>query len=494
MKVAFVVSECVPFAKTGGLADVAGALPAKIAELGHEVIVIMPYYHKVKESAENIASIGKRVTAPISVKMVDAELYQARKNGVGFYFIKKDDYYDREQLYGTSEGDYLDNAERFMFFCKAALETLKALDFKPDIIHCHDWQSGLVPALVNEYRPRNGFFHNARCVFTIHNLAYQGSFWHLDMPMTGLPWSYFTPDGFEYYGKINLIKSGIVYSDVINTVSEKYSKEIQTEEYGCGLEGVLKARSERLFGILNGVDYDQWSPEKDEYIAANYSIDNLGGKLECKKDLLQEFNLSYDPKRPLIGVISRLADQKGFDLIADDIDKIMKLNIGFILLGTGEQKYHELFTKIGKRFHRRAGIRIDFDNALAHKIEAGCDMFLMPSRYEPCGLNQIYSLKYGTVPIVRATGGLDDTITDYDPKTGDGNGFKFTQYTPEALIETIKRAVRLFADKKQWAKLVRNGMSCDFSWNKSADKYVRLYETAKTMQCTCEPAAGQRSI
>ena len=481
MKVAFVVSECVPFAKTGGLADVAGALPSKLSELGHEVILVMPNYRKVKETSPGVKPTGKTISVPVGDEIVSADLLGTKKNGVGFYFIDNDGYYDRDQLYGTPEGDYQDNAARFMFFSKAALAALKALDFKPDIIHCHDWQSGLVPALVNEYRPQNGFFQNTRCVFTIHNLAYQGNFWHLDMPMTGLPWSYFTPDGFEYYGKINMIKSGIVYSDVVTTVSEKYSKEIQTEEYGCGMEGVLTARNDKLFGILNGVDYDVWSPEKDKFTAAPFSVDNTGGKIECKKDLLEAYGLPYDPKRPLIGVISRLADQKGFDLIADDIDKIMKLNINFILLGTGEQKYHDLFTKIGKRFKKRAGIRIDFDNALAHKIEAGCDMFLMPSRYEPCGLNQIYSLRYGTIPIVRATGGLDDTIVDYNLKTGEGNGFKFSDYTAEALIKTIRRAVKLFADKKHWDKLVHNAMTSDFSWNASARKYIKLYETAQTM-------------
>lgn len=481
MKVAFVVSECVPFAKTGGLADVAGALPSKLADMGHEVILVMPHYRKVKETAPDVQPTGKTVSVPIGDEIVAADLLETEQNGVRFYFIDNDRYYDRDQLYGTPEGDYHDNAARFMFFSKAALAALKALDFKPDIIHCHDWQSGLVPALVKEYRPKNGFFLNTRCVFTIHNLAYQGIFWHLDMPMTGLPWSYFTPDGFEYYGKINMIKSGIVYSDVVTTVSEKYAREIQTEEYGCGMEGVLSARNDRLFGVLNGVDYDVWSPEKDKFIAAPFSVDDTAGKIECKKDLLKEYGLPYNPKRPLISVISRLADQKGFDLIADDIDKIMKLDINFILLGTGEQKYHDLFTRIGKRFKKRAGIRIDFDNALAHKIEAGSDMFLMPSRYEPCGLNQIYSLRYGTVPIVRATGGLDDTIVDYDPETGRGNGFKFSDYTAEALIETIKRAVKLFADKKHWDQLVHNAMTCDFSWNESARKYVKLYETARTM-------------
>jgi len=478
MNVVIAASECVPFAKTGGLADVVGALPGKIARLGHDIRVVLPYYRQTKKGSFNIASTGVQIEVLIGEKMVAAEIFSVEKNGVKFYFVDNDDYYDRDQLYSTDEGDYLDNAERFIFFSKAVLETLKAMEFKPQIIHCHDWQTGLVPVLIDYMRPHEIFFSDVSTVFTIHNLAYQGQFWHLDMPMTNLPWSYFTPEGIEYYEKLNLIKGGIVFADVVNTVSEKYSQEIQTPEYGCGLDGVLRAKGDRLFGILNGVDYDQWGPEKDQYLVANYSLNDPAGKKECRKDLLKEYGLRLAASKPLISIISRLVDQKGFDLIGAKIEKIMQLDIGLILLGTGDQKYHKLFERIAKKYPKKAGIKLGFDNKLAHKIEAGSDMFLMPSKYEPCGLNQIYSLRYGTVPIVRATGGLDDTIIDFDPATSKGNGFKFNDYTGQELLKTLKRAVKLFADNKMWRKLMENGMSCDFSWDTSAQKYVKLYQTA----------------
>jgi len=478
-KVLFATSEMVPLAKTGGLADVAYSLPKALRRRGHDVRVVMPFYRQVSASGADIERLGVYIHVPIKDNMVEAEICQCIVDGIPVYLIDKGEYYDREYLYGTPEGDYLDNAERFIFFCRVVLEVAEALEFKPDVLHCNDWQTGLVPVYVKKLYSSNPFWQDVATVFTIHNLAYQGLFWHLDYPMTGLPWELFTPEGLEFYGKINMLKAGIVFSDVINTVSKKYSKEIQTPEFGYGLDGVLRARSQDLYGILNGVDYEVWNPETDPFIAANYGPDKLGGKKECKKDLLREMGLKVDAECPVVGMVSRLAGQKGFDILSEVIDKIMQEDLYFVLLGTGEKKYHEIFEDVARRYPRKAGIRIAFDNALAHKIEAGADIFLMPSFYEPCGLNQMYSLKYGTVPVVRATGGLDDTIKNFNPKTGKGNGFKFKQYTGQALFLCLKRALEVYKDKKLWKQLMLNGMREDFSWDRSACEYEKLYKKAR---------------
>jgi len=477
LKILIAASEIVPFAKTGGLADVAGSLPVALEHLGHEVRLIMPYYQMVKKSKVKVEDTQVTIDIEIADKIIKAKILKSKfgKN-ITVYFIANDNYYDRPELYRTPLGDYSDNAERFIFFSKAIIETLKQLKFQPDIIHCNDWQTGLVPVLLKVNEKDNPFFSKTGTVFTIHNLAYQGLFWHLDMPLTNLPWDVFNPEGIEFYGKINLMKAGIIYSNVINTVSKQYSKEIQTPEFGCGLEGVLKKRDSDLYGILNGVDYTEWSPDKDKFIKAHFSADNLAGKQVCKDDLIDAYGLKSQKDWPVISIISRLADQKGFDLIAEQIDAILKMDVIFILLGTGEEKYHKLFQQIAKKYPQKAGIKIAFDNSLAHKIEAGSDFFLMPSHYEPCGLNQMYSMKYGTIPIVRATGGLDDTIKNYNPKTGKGNGFKFKNYTSAAMLSKIKEALEIYHSKKDWKKLVSNAMSEDFSWDKSAKEYEKLYQ------------------
>lgn len=479
MKIAIVSSEVVPFAKTGGLADVAGSLPKALEDLGHEVIVVLPFYKMVKKGNFDIKKLGKKIYVQLGNKIVDGEIFRTQigKN-VSVYLIGKDEYYSRDQLYRTPQGDYKDNAERFIFFSKAILALLEEIEFKPDVIHCNDWQTGLVPVLIRTSEKENPFFKKIRTVFTIHNLAYQGLFWHYDMHLTNLPWDVFTQDGIEYYGKMNLLKAGIVFADKVSTVSKKYAEEIQTTEYGCGLEGVLLHRKKDLCGILNGVDYSDWSPENDTHIASRYNEKDLSGKAACKKELLKEYGMDLSPDKPLIGVISRLADQKGFDILGKIMNRLMKLDLGFILLGTGEEKYHHLFSEIGKKYPGKAGIRIDFDIALSHKIEAGCDMFLMPSRFEPCGLNQIYSLKYGTVPVVRGTGGLDDTIQAFDSGTKKGTGFKFYDYTSSALLETISEALEVYQNPSLWKRLQLNGMRCDFSWMASAKAYAKLYKSA----------------
>jgi starch synthase len=466
VNIAFITSEAVPYAKTGGLADVSGALPFELEKLGHDVILIMPYYQMIKKKNLPVRKIDG----------ADVYVTKAGKN-VSFYFISNEEYYDRPELYGTPQGDYPDNAVRFGYFCKQVLELLPKINFHPNIIHTNDWQSAMIPFYLKTTHAGNEFYKGVKTVITIHNMAYQGLFDPAVLPELGLGWDVFKPHGgIEYYGKINFLKAGLISADAISTVSEKYSREIQTEEYGCGLEGVLREEGGHVFGILNGIDYAQWNPEVDEFIAKKYSAGSMGGKYECRKDLLKEFGINASDTTPIIGIISRLADQKGFDIISEAIEELAVLDLRIVLLGTGDEKYHKIFSEIKEKYPDHFGIKIAFNNVIAHKIEAGSDMFLMPSRYEPCGLNQIYSLKYGTVPIVRATGGLDDTIENFNTESTNGNGFKFNDYNAGALLDTIKRSIRVFRDKKLWNKLMQNGMSQDFSWQNSAEKYIQMYK------------------
>jgi starch synthase len=339
------------------------------------------------------------------------------------------------------------------------------------VLHCHDWQSALVPVLsrLGAAKP------SAKTILTIHNLAHQGLFSYSEWPLLGLDPSYFTPKHLEFYGKINFLKGGILFADALTTVSRRYAEEILTPEYGCGLEGVLAERRRDLHGILNGVDYREWSPESDKFIKKNYGPGNMAGKAECKQDLQQLYDLPQRPSTPLLGIVSRLADQKGIDLLLDIVVQLLAMDLQLVVLGSGDQKYQELIAALPAAHPKKIGVTIGFDNALAHKIEAGADIFLMPSRYEPCGLNQIYSLKYGTAPVVRATGGLDDTIEDFDPLSGKGNGFKFAEYSGEAFLSTIKRALAVYINEKAWERVVTNGMAADFSWERAAADYLQLY-------------------
>lgn len=480
MKVLFVSPEVLPFAKTGGLADVSGNLPAHLKSCGCDIRVITPFYRVTRQSNLQKKLTINNIQVPVGSKIYSGEIWESLlKSSVPVYLIKCDEFFNRDQLYGTSQGDYPDNAERFIFFCRCAMNLCEKIKFSPDIIHCNDWQTGLIPAYIMSLYKDQPFFLKTATVFTVHNVAYQGLFKKEKFNLTCLPPHFFDINGLEYWGKMNMLKSAVIYSDVINTVSKKYSLEIQTQEYGYGLEDLFSSRKDDLYGILNGVDYDEWNPSQDRFISAPYSIENLSGKTECKKDMLNEFNLSLNMiDSPIIGCISRLAEQKGFDLLMEVINKVMELNMGFILLGTGEDRYQKFFRSIGVKYPGRAGIVIVYDEALAHKIEAGCDMFLMPSRYEPCGLNQMYSLKYGTVPIVRATGGLDDTIQDYDITSSQGNGFVFHEYSSMQLLHSIKRALHVYRDKQRWRNLMIHCMSFDFSWHKSAQKYIKLYHIA----------------
>ena len=481
MRIVFVASECVPFSKTGGLADVLGALPPALAAIGHDVEVYLPKYRQTR--LNNPRTLLRSVTVPFDDEYRFCSVLDGGTHaGVKFYFIDYPPYFDREQLYGTPAGDYSDNAERFALFSRAVLEASKIFG-APDVFHCHDWQSALVPVLLKTIYAEDPAFRSVCSVFTIHNMGYQGQFPPEILPLLMLPWDLFTISKMEFYGKVNFLKGAIVFADFITTVSRKYSQEIQTAEYGFGLEGVLRSRAATVTGILNGVDYGVWSPQTDTFIKAHYSPDDFGGKLICKRDLLADFGASNPNLRlPVIGIVSRFAAQKGFDLIAQVIDRLAREEMTIAALGTGDKVYEDLFRRLNQQFPQKILVRIGFDNALAHKIEAGSDMFLMPSRYEPCGLNQIYSLKYGTVPVVRATGGLDDTIEPWDPRTGRGTGFKFTDYTGEALLSTIRQALAAFKDQTGWRTLMRNGMAKDFSWTNSAREYVRIFEKARQLR------------
>ena len=481
MKIVFAASECVPFSKTGGLADVVGALPPALAALGHQVTVFLPKYKQTKLT--EATTVVRSITVPFDDRhrfcsIVDGGTH----SGVKFYFIDYPPYFDRDALYGTPLGDYRDNAERFALYSRAVLEGCKVLGV-PDVFHCHDWQSALVPILLRSVYAEDPALRDVATVFTIHNMGYQGLFPPDTLALLMLPWDLFTIDKLEFYGKLNFLKGALVFSDFITTVSKKYSQEIQTAEYGFGLEGVLKARSGTVTGILNGVDYNEWSPPTDKFIAAHYSPEDLSGKLKCKQDLLAEFAVpNADAKLPVIGIVSRFAAQKGFDLISQVADRLAREDMIVVALGAGDKEYEELFRRLNKQFPQKFAVKVAYDNKIAHKIEAGADMFLMPSRYEPCGLNQIYSLKYGTVPVVRATGGLDDTIENWDPPTRKGTGFKFAEYSGEALLATIRAALQAYRNQETWRVLMRNGMSKDFSWTASAKEYVRVYERVRQLR------------
>ena len=485
MQIAFAASECVPFSKTGGLADVVGALPRALAAAGHEVSVYVPKYRQTRLT--DARTVVRSITVPFDDRYRFCSVVAGgNHSGVHFYFVDYPPFFDRDALYGTSSGDYPDNAERFALFSRAVLEASKILGV-PQVFHCHDWQSALIPVLLRTQYAEDPAFREVATVFTIHNMGYQGLFSPDTLPLLMLPWDLFTISKMEFFGNVNFLKGALVYSDFITTVSRKYSQEIQTSEFGFGLEGVLRDRAATVTGILNGVDYDEWSPEADKFIVAKYSPQDLSAKAKCKQDLLTAFGITNpDLQLPVIGIVSRFAAQKGFDLISQIMDRLAREEMIVVALGSGDKPYEEMFVRLQKQFPRKIAVKIAYDNALAHKIEAGSDMFLMPSKYEPCGLNQIYSLKYGTVPIVRATGGLDDTIEPWNPRTGKGTGFKFTEYNGEALLLTIKEALRAFRDQASWQTLMRSGMSKDFSWNASAKEYVRVYE--KALQTRSTPA------
>jgi starch synthase len=476
MKVLFVSPEGLPFSKTGGLADVVEALPRALVEMGHQVAVLLPRYRGNQSTRTVVPSLS----IPLGQKVRFPSIDEAGTfEGVHYFFVDDAKLFDREKLYGDKNGDYPDNPRRFAELSRAAIEFAKQV-WMPDVFHCHDWQAALVPVYLRTLYARDPALAGVPVVFTVHNLGYQGLFPRSVLNLVSLPEDLFNMEMLEYYGKVNFLKGGLVFADYITTVSKKYAQEIQTAEFGCGLEGVIRSRGDHLVGILNGVDYTAWNPENDTHIVAPYSAKHMDGKRLCKKDLLAAFHLpAENMERPLIGIVSRFVDQKGFDLIAQAAADIMKEDLAIVALGNGDAKYEKLFLELAKKFPVRVGAKIAYDNTIAHKIEAGADMFLMPSRYEPCGLNQIYSLRYGTVPVVRATGGLDDTVEAFDARTNKGTGFKFEKYEGRALVQCIRQALSAYRDLRQWRAVQANGMAMDFSWKPSAAAYVKLYEAAR---------------
>ena len=455
--------------------------PERLAALGHQISVYLPRYRQTK--LVDAQKAARSITIPFDDRYRFCSILAGPHNaGVRYYFVEYPPFFDRDGLYGTAGGDFPDNAERFALFCRAVLEASKILG-APQIFHCHDWQSALIPVLLRTQYAEDPALRDVGTVFTIHNMGYQGLFPPDILPLLTLPWDLFTIAKMEFFGQVNFLKGALTYSDFVTTVSKRYAQEIQTTEFGFGLEGVLHDRSSTLAGILNGVDYKEWSPQTDKFIASNYSPSDLGAKAKCRQDLLSVFGLANpDPKTPVIGIVSRFAAQKGFDLIAQVMDRLAREELIMVVLGNGDKVYEEMFLRLSRQFPNKIALKIAYDNLIAHKIEAGSDMFLMPSHYEPCGLNQIYSLKYGTVPIVRATGGLDDTIDHWNPRTGKGTGFKFSEYTSEALLTTVREAIRVFQDRTLWQTLMRNGMMKDFSWNASAREYVKVYERVRQLQ------------
>ena len=486
MKVCLVGPEMVPYAKTGGLGDVVGALPAALGRLGHEVSVFVPMYRDVSFGLHRAQALDLTVDVPVGDRTFPAtvRVVRQKKHNVMIYFVGNRHFFDRPGFYldPTTGRDYEDNDERYIFFNRAVLEILKTLRIQPDIIHAHDWQAALVPVYLKTSYASESLFSGTRTVLTIHNLAYQGTFPAERFDHLGLPGDLFAAatGPFEFYGNVNFLKAGIVFADKVTTVSRQYAEEIQTEEFGAGLDGVLRERTADLVGITNGVDYTVWSPSRDKKIFYNYHPANLSGKRVNKVELLNIAGLPLREKAPLIGIISRLVDQKGFDLIAETADEIFAMDVQMVLLGTGDKKYHTLFEDLQQKYPDKCRAYLTFDDLLAHRIEAAADIFLMPSQFEPCGLNQLYSLKYGTVPIVRRVGGLADSVSDYDPDTKQGTGFVFEEYTAEAMLAAIRRAVAQYARRRAWTSLMKAGMQKDFSWQTTAREYVDLFESMTT--------------
>jgi len=467
MKVLLCSSEIVPFAKTGGLADVAGALPFALENIGIEVILAMPKYKSIDE-------------AKFGLKKLNKDIYTAKiGKGITVYFIDNKKYFDRDGLYGDKDGDYPDNLERFAYFSHRVLDLLPQIDFKADCLHCNDWQSALIPVYLKTIYKEKSFYKNMGTMLTVHNLAYQGLFSKSEFPKLGLDWNVFTMDGLEFYDKVNFLKGGIAFCDIVTTVSRAYAQEIQTKEFGCGLEGLLNKRRDVLYGVINGLDCGAWDPSEDKLIFKPYSSGNWEDKYFNKTALQKECGLQVDPNIPLLGFVGRLAEQKGLDIFAAAIDEITKLNLQLVFLGTGDMKYHLLLQGVAKKLPCTLSLSLKFDNSLAHKIYAASDIFLMPSRYEPCGLGQMISLKYATIPLVFKTGGLADTIEDYDPLTDKGNGFVFDCYSKSALVKEIKTALYFYQQKNIWNKLMDRAVKYNFSWDESAKKYRDLYKKCK---------------
>jgi starch synthase len=478
MKISLVAAEMAPFAKVGGLADVIGALPAELSASGAQVSVLMPGY----ASALHLVAT-EPVGDGLSVMLGERREHFTLRSGIGpagvpLFFIMHEGFFGRPEIYGEQGIDYPDNFRRFVFFSRAALHVLASL-MPPDVVHAHDWHAAAVPLLMRADPALRARFAACASVFTIHNLAFQGQFDRADFALLNLDSAYMTTEYLEFYGRGNLLKAAVVSADAVTTVSPTYAREVREPDLGFGLEGVLQAKGERFVGILNGADYGEWNPASDGFLAATYSADDMAGKGACARDLCRQLDLAYVAGRPLIGMVSRLSSQKGFDLLLAVLDRLLARNAALIILGRGESEIEQRLEQAAARYRDRLRLRMDWDNPLAHRIQAGCDFYLMPSRFEPCGLTQMYALKYGTIPVVRATGGLADSVVQFDPIARQGNGFRFQRYEADALLEALARALDTFADRAAWEALRRNAMAADFSWSHAARAYLSLFERAR---------------
>ncbi|MBU2567560.1 MAG: glycogen synthase [Elusimicrobia bacterium] len=479
MKIAITSFECVPFVKVGGLADVAGTLPGFIKKKGIDVRLFLPLHKKIDRKKHRIKPMKQKLLVPVGDHLEEGYVWQAKLHGsIPVYFIENEKYFGRDDIYRTSTGDHPDNPFRFVFFSRAVLECCKSVDFKPDVIHCNDMQTGLIPAYLKTLYRIDAFFSRAATVYTIHNIAYQGIYPVDVYPVAGFGWEDFVPAKFEYFGQMNFMKAGIVYSDKITTVSPTYANEIRTtNHHGRGLEGVLAGRQKDLTGVINGIDYKEWDPSADAGIKARYSVSGREGKGECKRDLQETLNLPVS-EVAVLAMVSRLDCLKGIDILCEISEKLLQLPVQLVILGTGDKAYHDLLTVISKKYPKKFSLNLRFDNPLAHKIYAGSDVFLMPSMTEPCGLGQMIAMRYGTIPVVHRTGGLADSVAEFDPSTKKGTGFLFSDYKGVSLYGAIKKALDIFRNNEEWPSLVNNAMKHDFSWDKPVKEYVKVYRSA----------------
>jgi starch synthase len=479
MKILIASSEVLPYSKTGGLADMVGALAKFLARAGHEVGVVTPLYRGLREKWTELRPLDYKLDVPLGVARMAGNVWTLEPGpGLTIYFIEQNQFFDRADLYQERDFDYKDNAERFVFFSKCVAHLARYLPWRPELLNAHDWQTALVAPLTRDQKARQGWTAAPRVCLTIHNLAYQGNFDAAKFVLTDLPDSYFQPEGMEFYGFMNCLKAGISCADLITTVSPRYAREITTEALGCGLDGVLRRRQSVLQGILNGVDYDEWKTEGNPYLQHAYSPADLSGKAADKAVLQREFGLPEAPDAPLFGTVTRLTEQKGVDLQLAALQEMLAGNMQFVLLGSGQREYERGYRRLAERYPSKCAVQIGFDTGLSHRVEAGCDFYLMPSRFEPCGLNQMYSLRYGTPPIVRVTGGLDDSVTDISEDEAKADGIKFAEYSVRALSKAIRKAQALYADKTLLRHYQRNAMARDFSWERTAAAYAALYERA----------------
>lgn len=479
MRILLASSEVHPFSKTGGLADMVGALGKALARAGHRIGIVTPLYLGIRERFPAMTPVDIPLDFPLGLRRVMGEVWALdTEPNLTLYFIEQPDFYQRATLYQKDGIDYPDNAERFIFFSKAVAHLALHLSWKPELLHANDWQTGLAALFLQHQRKLPGWAAGPRTCMTIHNLAYQGVFPASQYPLANLPWDYFNPAGVEFYGQVNCLKAGIAYADTITTVSPRYAREIMTEEFGCGLDGLLRHRRAVFHGILNGVDYEEWNPATDACIKVNFSPSNLAGKADVKQQLQREFGLPESPNVPLFGNIGRMVEQKGVDIMLNALREMLHANIQFVQIGSGAQTFQRAYLDLARMHPDKASVRIGFDEGLSHRIEAGCDFFLMPSRFEPCGLNQMYSLRYGTIPVVRATGGLDDTVVDPRDNPEQANGIKFHEYSGRALAKAIQKALAIYEEPKLLQRFRLNGMQADFSWERTAKQFLAVYQTA----------------